>query len=125
MASVGLDINYLATGGRGNERSITKNDERRQGIMFRNVGAKIKTLAELGFWISIVIYIIGGIALLIGGALVGILIIIAGALISCPIAWFLYAFGQLVDDVAVIAEYSERKLEEDSTAIEKIDVLYS
>lgn len=92
--------------------------------MFRNVGAKIKTLAELGFWISIVIYIIAGIVLLIAGALRAILLLIIIVLISFPAFWFTYAFGQLIDDVAVIAEYSERKLEKDNAITEKIDVFY-
>jgi hypothetical protein len=81
--------------------------------MFRNIGRKIKTLALVLFWISlasgVIASLIGGIVCFIDGGVAmifaGIGIIIFGAAFSFLVSWigsfFMYGFGQLIDDTEI------------------------
>ena len=77
--------------------------------MFKNVGAKIKTIAKVFFWIGFVGAIIGGIAIMAEGMmdeavalLLGLLVAGIGFMISWISSLFLYAFGELVEKTTAI-----------------------
>lgn len=70
--------------------------------MFTNIGSKIKSLATAFFWIGIAGSAVGGIALIAMGEemaiLAGILLIVGGCLGSWIGNFFIYGFGQLVEN---------------------------
>ena len=83
--------------------------------MFNNPGGKIKGLAKVIYWIMLIIYIIGGIGLIIAGInqggsesalfiVGGVLVIGVGILFAWLSVLFMYAFGSLVEDVMLIRE---------------------
>ncbi len=90
--------------------------------MFRNIGRKIKTLALVLFWISlasgVIASLIGGIVCFIDGGVAmifaGIGIIIFGAAFSFLVSWigsfFMYGFGQLIDDTEINRHTNEKIL---------------
>ncbi len=74
--------------------------------MFSNVGGKIKILAKITAWIGIVICVIYGFVMLVSVedmALVGLLIMTVGSLLSWISALVLYGFGELVENSTIIA----------------------
>ena len=86
--------------------------------MFNNVGGKLKTLAKVVAWIgmiascmlglgSIVLVRIGVGAFIPIGFLMGFLIMVIGFLISWLSSLGLYAFGELVENSAIIAGKSD------------------
>ena len=73
--------------------------------MFENIGKKIKALAQTLCWIGIVASVIGGMAAIASGeelAFIGLIIIIAGSLISWISSFAMYGFGELIDKVTAI-----------------------
>ena len=99
--------------------------------MFRNIGRKIKTLALVLFWISlasgVIASLIGGIVRFIDGRVAmifaGIGIIIFGAAFSFLVSWigsfFMYGFGQLIDDTEINRQTNQqilRRLESGSAS---------
>lgn len=102
--------------------------------MFRNIGRKIKTLALVLFWITLVSGVIAsmilGIMLCIRGAryysmyfLAGFGVIIFGSAISFLVSWigsfFMYGFGQLIDDSEINRQTNQqilRRLESGSAS---------
>ncbi len=73
--------------------------------MFENIGGKImgfaKFLCALGFIASVitgVIFVVMGIDYDDFFLMMGLIIIVSGCLLSWITSWFMYAFGQLVDD---------------------------
>ena len=74
--------------------------------MYKDIGKKIKTLAELICWIGIIISLISGCALM-GANGIGILVIILGALGSWTGSFLLYGFGELVDNSTKIVKSLE------------------
>lgn len=74
-------------------------------VMFTNIGGKIKTLTKVVCWIGIVASAIGGVVCMFDDeVLAGLAMIVGGALASWVGSFVLYAFGELVENVAVIAE---------------------
>ena len=76
--------------------------------MFDNIGAKIKMLAMVVCWIEIIGSIIAGIVVIANGydlVLLGAGIMLAGTLISWVGSFFIYGFGQLVDDTQKLREH--------------------
>lgn len=74
-------------------------------VMFTNIGGKIKTLTKVVCWIGIVVSVIGGVVFMFNGeALAGLAMIVGGVLAFWVGSFVLYAFGELVENVAVIAE---------------------
>ena len=72
--------------------------------VFSNIGGKIITLAKIVFWggiaASIILGIIAEIDCWFSAELAALFIIgVGGATVCCISAFFLYAFGQLVDDI--------------------------
>lgn len=69
--------------------------------MFDNIGGKIKNLAVVICWVGIILSIIIGISLM--GLLeeigfVGIIVMIVGSLFSWIGSFFMYGFGQLIEN---------------------------
>jgi hypothetical protein len=80
--------------------------------MYTNIGGKIKILAKVTAWVGIIGSIITGLVMIFIGAssygqgsLVGIgfIIMLAGSLSSCVSTWFVYGFGELIDNTSAIA----------------------
>ena len=81
--------------------------------MFKNIGGKIKTLAKLVTWIGIIGSIIGGIIIMSnneGLAIVGLLVMLIGSLISWVGSFFTYGFGELIERTCLIEERSRNSL---------------
>ena len=84
--------------------------------MFKNPGKKLKTLAKVFFWISLICYILIGIAAMLAGVsfaessdipvpvvlIAGIFIIVMGILLAWLSSIALYAAGAAVDDIQTI-----------------------
>ncbi len=70
--------------------------------MFDNTGRKIKVMAKILAWIGIILSVIGGGALmfLFDGELVfiGVAIMIVGSLVSWVSSWFLYGYGEIIEN---------------------------
>lgn len=74
-------------------------------VMFTNIGGKIKTLTKVVCWIGIAASVIGGVVFMFDDeVLAGLAMIVGGVLASWVGSFILYAFGELVENVAVIAE---------------------
>lgn len=71
--------------------------------MFKNIGSKIKSLAEIICWIGIVISVLIGIAWMENSIIGGILIAIIGSGISWIGSFFAYGFGELIEKTSEIA----------------------
>lgn len=67
--------------------------------MFEDVGNKLKFLAKIVFGVNIIIAIILGLIVMSGSGnfLLGLLVMAVMFLTSVISAWFLYAFGELID----------------------------
>lgn len=106
------------------------------GIVFRNIGRKIKGLAKVLCWIGIIFSILGGVAIALLGAtnmqviagaaadipevsgvmfiFGGVLVAVVGSLSSWIGSWLLYGIGQLIDNsdhTRVLAAEISRKLD--------------
>ncbi len=67
--------------------------------MFTNIGKKIKTLAMVLAWAGIIGSVLGGIVLMEeADEAVGLLTMLVGALMSWVGSFFMYGFGQLIDN---------------------------
>lgn len=70
--------------------------------MFNNIGSKIKSLATVICWIGIIGSVIGGVALMCNDdeelIVIGIITALFGSLFSWIGCFFLYGFGQLVEN---------------------------
>ncbi len=75
--------------------------------MFENVGGKLKVLAQVIFYIELIVIIFIGILLLGNGIetlWIAVLVIVVGGLLAWISSWFLYGFGEIVDKVGKIEE---------------------
>ena len=71
--------------------------------MFRNIGKKIKILAVVCTIIGIIASVIVGVILLSQGIMMGLAVIVGGIIVFWIGSWYTYAFGELVDNSAIIA----------------------
>lgn len=79
--------------------------------MFDNIGGKIKTLAQVVTWVGIIASVISGVALIaINGRLIiiGLMVMIFGALVSWISSFLLYGFGQLVENSDKLIKMSKK-----------------
>ena len=82
--------------------------------MFDNIGGKLKGLAKIITVLGIIISVIYGISLIVTGisqraflvVLLGVLLMIGGSIISWALSLGLYAFGELVENSKVIADWT-------------------
>lgn len=78
--------------------------------LWSNVGKKLKIVAKVFFVLMVIGCIVGGIVLIAEGSrydmesltIYGVVLILFGPIVFLIMLWGLYAFGQLVDDVAAI-----------------------
>ena len=88
--------------------------------MFDNIDSKLKTLATTLCVILIICSIIAGIAIMATvDFLIGLLIAAVGSLLSWASSFFIYAFGQLIENSETII-YQNKKIVEALTDIKKI-----
>lgn len=87
--------------------------------MYDNIGSKIKTLAQVVFIIMAVISIISGVIIIFsddGAFIIGILTAGIGVLLSWVGTFFLYGFGQLIENTDILVRESKKQ----STGIQRI-----
>lgn len=87
--------------------------------MYDNIGSKIKTLAQVVFVIMAIISIISGIVIILsddGAILIGILSAAIGVLLSWVGTFFLYGFGQLIENTDILV----REAKKQSNGIQRI-----
>ena len=87
--------------------------------MYENIGRKIKGLAIVVFAIMAILSVVAGVFMLFrdnGGFLIGILIAGIGILLSWVGTFFLYGFGQLIENTDILV-YQTKNM---SKNIEKI-----
>ena len=86
--------------------------------MFDNIGAKIKTLAQVVCWTGIAASVIWGISLIAAGAatrnggavvLSGLLVIVLGALASWVGSFLTYGFGEMVENSDIRTELAVKE----------------
>lgn len=81
--------------------------------MFDNIGSKIKSLAKIVCWVGIIITVIAGIVMLASGgdvsSPIGLVLVIAGPIISWISSFFVYGFGELIEKTSEIAENTKPK----------------
>lgn len=67
--------------------------------MFRNIGGKIKGLASFTAWLGIIASVIAGIVVIVATETpLGLVVIIAGFLVSWIGAFQLYGYGQMIEN---------------------------
>lgn len=87
--------------------------------MFKNPGSKLKTIAQLIFWLTIAFYVIFGMVLASRFGIDIAFMVAVGFLLGIAIGWLssivLYAFGEMVEDTRKTRVAVEKilKLEED------------
>ena len=73
--------------------------------MFTNIGKKIKALAQVIFWITVIGAVVGGIVIMVLDEdliAIGLAVGAVGFLLAWISAMFLYGFGELIDKVCDI-----------------------
>lgn len=80
--------------------------------MFKNIGGKIKGLAKVNCIVGIAISVVVGIGMIDSGndamIAVGVLVMIVGLLVSWIGSFFVYGFGELIENTTVIAELAAK-----------------
>ena len=75
--------------------------------MYKNIGEKIEALAATICIITAAASVITGIVLIVNHAvLIGILIAVFGPLLAWLASFFMYGFGQLIEDTAAIRAHT-------------------
>ena len=83
--------------------------------MFKNIGAKIKKIAEIYTILGIVVSVIWGITTMAISGIGGLLVIVIGCLASWIGSFLLYGFGQLVENSdKLVKALSEKNKESDT-----------
>ena len=111
------------------------NDNIKKGlsVLYNNIGAKIKTLAKLGFIVSAILSVIVAFMLAASEEFIflGILMLFAGPLVSWVSSWLLYGFGEIIEKVTQIEINTRRgkgRLEAEAVGEEqrksKLDIMY-
>ena len=81
--------------------------------MFKNIGGKIKGLAKVICIVGIAIYVVAGIGMICSGyndtmVGMGFAVMIVGSLVSWIGSFFAYGFGELIENITVIAELAAK-----------------
>lgn len=80
--------------------------------MYDNIGSKIKTLAKVIFIIIASLSLIAGVLILFivdNGFIIGILTVGIGVLLSWVGTFFLYGFGQLIENTDILVRESKKQ----------------
>ena len=80
--------------------------------MFNNIGGKLKMVAEIFTVTGIIVSIIFGILMFAENFLYGLLIMIAGSLISWLSSLVMYGFGHLIENTDKLLEQQKQDHEE-------------
>lgn len=75
--------------------------------MFSHIGSKIKALTQFAFVLSSLVSVIAGFYLIsyrLDSILTGALLIVVGPLVAWLASLFSYAFGEMFENITVIAE---------------------
>lgn len=78
--------------------------------LFENVGKKLQLVAKIYLWVGIVVSVVVGATFFVDideGFFTFLLIGLVGSGVSIVSSLFIYAFGQLVENVAAIKEKRE------------------
>lgn len=85
--------------------------------MFKNIGGKIKDLAQVICYLGIAISVVAGIVMIGFGSssydgdtmvVMGCVVMIVGSLVSWIGSFFAYGFGELIENTTVIAELAAK-----------------
>ena len=85
--------------------------------MFKNIGGKIKELAQVICYLGIAISVVAGIVMIGFGSssyngdtmvVMGCVVMIVGSLVSWIGSFFAYGFGELIENTTVIAELATK-----------------
>ncbi len=87
--------------------------------MYKGIGGKIKTLAGVITCAGVILSIVAGVLLMTNDlVLVGILVILAGFLVSWASTFILYGFGQMVENSEKLVAIEKMKLDAKIDALE-------
>ena len=75
--------------------------------MYENIGAKIKGLAKIIFFIGVIVTAIASIVFIINMGPIGLILLIIGLIIAWVNSLLLYGFGELIDKVCEIAKNTQ------------------
>ena len=89
--------------------------------MFDNISEKIKGLAKVLFWLEVIAAVIVGLVLVEDTEGLSILFAIAGVLVACISAWFIYGFGQLIENTDKLVVQQKQTPVSQKTQIEDIE----
>ncbi len=89
--------------------------------MFNNIGRKIKILAQVIFWFWSIACVIGGIVFIAlddDFLVIGLPLLLVGPIVFWISSWFLYGFGEIIENTAKIAANTKgaQKSEPDASA---------
>ncbi|MBR3934300.1 MAG: hypothetical protein IKJ68_10400 [Clostridia bacterium] len=76
--------------------------------MFDNIGGKIKILAQVLCWLGVIASVICGFSIMVDSDDVGFLIVVIGPLVSWVSSFFLYGFGQLIENTDILVLNSKK-----------------
>lgn len=78
--------------------------------MFKNISGKIKGLAKVNCIVGIAISVVVGIGMSGDSKMapIGVLVMIVGLLVSWIGSFFVYGFGELIENTTVIAELAAK-----------------
>ena len=88
--------------------------------MFENVGSKIKGVAQAGFLLEAISAVIAGISLIAADEdliWVGVLVLAFGPIAALVVSWFIYGYGQLIENSDRATEALKQKAEKQQQTI--------
>ena len=94
------------------------------GYMFNNIGGKIKILAQVVFWLGIIVSFLVGIILINqdeNTVLIGFLVLVLGSLFSLIGSFMTYGFGQLIENSDILVAEKNADKSEAARPVETIN----
>lgn len=88
--------------------------------MFENVGSKIKGVAQAGFLLEAIGAVIAGISLMAADEdliWAGVLVLAFGPIAALVVSWFIYGYGQLIENSDLATEALKQKAEKQQQTI--------
>ena len=85
------------------EKRYNASEKKMESGLYRNVGQRIMNYAIGWFWLGLISGIITGFVMMGNDMILGGLLTIFGGSLACWVtSWFVYAYGQLVEDTHVM-----------------------